>query len=480
MLQESFQFLDFHNDNDNNNDIPIEESQIRLDQSCIPHPINQSTFGYQNNSYKPNPPKNEHQQSFIVLSDLDQRASYLNKEEVPPNNTQDFQIENNDEDPQPSSNDYIVLTQLEKEENGFFNNKYISYDISLMFSLNSNHEKVINNLQLTIEDFSSPKYLSNRRYNNFFMLYESLTKAYPQFIYPKLSEKSYFPFRHDSHQFLNRRLKQLQFLLNYLLNHEVISSSNEFVKFLKDPDFDMNIFQNVKERFEYPETDKYYQMNIINKVSSFNFFSSTKPNQTDNQEKIQGMKKFYNNLQNSFESIYQALNTFIYSFTEESENLDSIGMTLQNQFVNDSNNDKQNINCIEQILMLNTKLKENKNEISLRKAIELVDQFDQFFSIIKGICCVFERYEMFLKKIENVKYAYSQASKTKSKSISIDVLHGEVIKSEQEQEHFEKAMIYEIEQICKKYRFILVNTVYQLGDFIVNNTKEELLVFQNP
>jgi hypothetical protein len=153
-------------------------------------------------------------------------------------------------------------------------------------------------------------------------------------------------------------------------------------------------------------------------------------------------------------------------------------MTLQNQFVNDSNG-QHNVNDIEQLLMLNTKLKDNNNEHSLQKANELVDQFDQFYFLIKGICCVFERYELFLKKIESVKYAYTQASKTKSTNIDINVLHEELIKSEQDQEHFEKIMIYEIEQICNKHRHTLYNTVIQLGEFIVNNTKEELLLFQS-
>ena len=473
-MQNSIQLIDNQNDN------YINESQIRLDQSIPPQSFQHST--YINNQNIPsdtqNPPSTEPTQSFVFISNFDQYTTDIKQDEPP---TNEYQIENNNniEDLQPLSTDYIELTQLEKEENGFFNNKYISYDISLMFSLKSNHETLLNTLQLTIDDFSSPKYLSNRRYTNFVVLYEFLTKAYPQFIYPKLSGKNYFPFLNNSKQFLNRRLKQLQFLLNYLLNHKVISSSNEFVKFLKDPEFDITVYQNVKKRFEYPETDKYYQMNIINKVSSFNFFSSTKPNATNNHDKINAMKQFYHNLKKNFESIYKTLNTFTHTFTEENENLDSIGMTLQNQFVNDSNNDKQHMQCIQQILMLNTKLKENKNEISLQKANELVDQFDQVYFIIKGICCVFERYESFLKKIEKVKYAYEQACKHKTKGIDVNALHEEVIKSEHEQEHFEKTIIYEIELICNKYKYILVNTVLQLGEFIVNNTKEELSLFQS-
>jgi hypothetical protein len=139
--------------------------------------------------------------------------------------------------------DYFELTEIEKKGKSYISSTFTSYNISIAFASNYNHEN-ISPLNLEIKDYSSPKLLCDRRYDNFSSLYNYLIKEFPDSIYPKLSEKNYLSFFGSSAVFLNRRLKQLKFLLNYLLNYEDISSSKGFIKFLKDPEFDNEFFKN--------------------------------------------------------------------------------------------------------------------------------------------------------------------------------------------------------------------------------------------
>ena len=372
--------------------------------------------------------------------------------------------------------DYFELTEIEKKGKSYISSTFTSYNISIAFASNYNHEN-ISPLNLEIKDYSSPKLLCDRRYDNFSSLYNYLIKEFPDSIYPKLSEKNYLSFFGSSAVFLNRRLKQLKFLLNYLLNYEGISSSKGFIKFLKDPEFDNEFFKNPTKKYEYPETEKFYSLNLMNKVSSLNLFSSTNQEETKYQRTLKEMKTYFTNLSNNINSLFQALQTLVFSLTEESENYNNIGTKLQNLFSNENIIRYQNI---QKLCETNSKLIECQKTISLEKAIQLLDNFDEINLIVKGICCVFERHKELVNQKSKVKIAYLNLQKDQNKQgINEAKIKNEITKSENDQIQFEEKIIKEINDIWNKYKFNFVTCVIELGNIMVYLNKEELLILKN-
>lgn len=372
--------------------------------------------------------------------------------------------------------DYFELTEIEKKGKSYISSTFTSYNISIAFASNYNHEN-ISPLNLEIKDYSSPKLLCDRRYDNFSSLYNYLIKEFPDSIYPKLSEKNYLSFFGSSAVFLNKRLKQLKFLLNYLLNYEGISSSKGFIKFLKDPEFDNEFFKNPTKKYEYPETEKFYSLNLMNKVSSLNLFSSTNQEETKYQRTLKEMKTYFTNLSNNINSLFQALQTLVFSLTEESENYNNIGTKLQNLFSNENIIRYQNI---QKLCETNSKLIECQKTISLEKAIQLLDNFDEINLIVKGICCVFERHKELVNQKSKVKIAYLNLQKDQNKQgINEAKIKNEITKSENDQIQFEEKIIKEINDIWNKYKFNFVTCVIELGNIMVYLNKEELLILKN-
>ena len=392
------------------------------------------------------------------------------------NNNETSQQDEKEQRQHENLKDYFELTEIEKKGKSYISSTFTSYNISIVFASNYNHEN-ISPLNLEIKDYSSPKLLCDRRYDNFSSLYNYLLKEFPDSIYPKLSEKNYLSFFGSSAVFLNRRLKQLQFLLNYLLNYEGISSSKGFIKFLKDPEFDNEFFKNPKKKYEYPETEKFYSLNIMNKVSSLNLFSSTNQEETKYQRTLNEMKTYFTNLSNNINSLFQALQTLVFSLTEESQNYNDIGTKFQNLF---SNENIIRYQKIQKLCETNSKLIECQKTISLEKAIQLLDNFDEINLIVKGICCVFERHKDLVNQKSKVKIAYLNLQKDQNKQgINENKIRNEITQSENDQLQFEEKIIKEINDIWNKYKFNFVTCVIELGNIMVHLNKEELLILKN-
>ena len=407
----------------------------------------------------------------------DQNDNNVNVNPNSEDNTKNNKASNEKEQKQHEPlKDYFELTEIEKKGKSYISSTFTSYNISIAFASNYNHEN-ISPLNLEIKDYSSPKLLCDRRYDNFSSLYNYLIKEFPDSIYPKLSEKNYLSFFGSSAVFLNRRLKQLKFLLNYLLNYEGISSSKGFIKFLKDPEFDNEFFKNPTKKYEYPETEKFYSLNLMNKVSSLNLFSSTNQEETKYQRTLKEIKTYFTNLSNNINSLFQALQTLVFSLTEESQNYNNIGTKLQNLFSNENIIRYQNI---QKLCETNSKLIECQKPISLEKAIQLLDNFDEINLIVKGICCVFERHKELVNQKSKVKIAYLNLQKDQNKQgINEAKIKNEITKSENDQIQFEEKIIKEINDIWNKYKFNFVTCVIELGNIMVHLNKEELLILKN-
>lgn len=95
-----------------------------------------------------------------------------------------------------------------------------------------------------------------RRYKNFAAFDKCLRDKYPYYIIPKLTEKSALSKLFSNEDFFRKRKTQLNFYLNYLMNHTYISQTEEYQKFISDSDFDETYFNNYESFYKMPETEK--------------------------------------------------------------------------------------------------------------------------------------------------------------------------------------------------------------------------------
>ena len=448
----------------------LESVYFTNDQSTNQTLENQTDLNNNNLNDNPNSQDNTKKGSNF---EVESESSKTNKNT---NDNKTYQNNKKDQKQQETLKDYFDLTEIEKKGKSYISSTFTSYNISIVFALNYNHEN-ISPLNLQITDYSSSKLLCDRRYDNFSSLYNYLLKQFPDFIYPKLSEKNYLSYFGSSTVFLNRRLKQLKFLLNYLLNYEGISSSIGFIKFLTDSEFDNEFFKNSTKKYEYPETDKFYSLNLMNKVSSLNLFSSTNQEETKYQKTINELKNYFTKLSNNINSLFQALQTLVFSLSEESQNFNDIGTKLLNIFPNENSMHYQKI---QQLCETNSKLSECQKTIYLEKAVQLLDNFDEINLIVKGICCVFERHKDLLNQKSKIKIAYLNLQKDQNKQgINEIKIKNEITQSENDQIKFEEKIIKEINDIWNKYKFNFVTCVIELGNIMFHLNKEELLILKN-
>ena len=215
----------------------------------------------------------------------------------------------------------------------------------------------------------------------------------------------------------------------------------------------------------------------MNKVSSLNLFSSTNQEETKYQRTLNEMKTYFTNLSNNINSLFQALQTLVFSLTEESQNYNDIGTKFQNLF---SNENIIRYQKIQKLCETNSKLIERQKTISLEKAIQLLDNFDEINLIVKGICCVFERHKDLVNQKSKVKIAYLNLQKDQNKQgINENKIRNEITQSENDQLQFEGKIIKEINDIWNKYKFNFVTCVIELGNIMVHLNKEELLILKN-
>jgi hypothetical protein len=199
--------------------------------------------------------------------------------------------------------------------------------------------------------------------------------------------------------------------------------------------------------------------------------------ETKYQRTLKEMKTYFTNLSNNINSLFQALQTLVFSLTEESQNYNNIGTKLQNLFSNENIIRYQNI---QKLCETNSKLIECQKTISLEKAIQLLDNFDEINLIVKGICCVFERHKELVNQKSKVKIAYLNLQKDQNKQgINEAKIKNEITKSENDQIQFEEKIIKEINDIWNKYKFNFVTCVIELGNIMVYLNKEELLILKN-
>lgn len=144
-----------------------------------------------------------------------------------------------------------------------------------------------------------------RRYNDFQLLFNRLQRMYPYIIIPEL-EKNFLIkiIKIDEHFFIKRK-NQLNIFLKYIHAHEEIKATKEFIKFIRDPNFDNNFFKDDESFYdskEFPESMRNHD-SITNKIVDFlkiPFAHNSEITHHENERVFLKKFEFYNNALNKF------------------------------------------------------------------------------------------------------------------------------------------------------------------------------------
>ena len=252
--------------------------------------------------------------------------------------------------------------------------------------------------------------LSYRRYEHFNIFYNAMKIKYPYFIYPKLSEKNVMVKINQDQEFMERRRKQLKFLLNYFAFHPKLNQKEEFIKFLKDPIFDEKYFLNINSPYDYPETKKYFNSNPFYPLSYLkNLFNDSKNIQiepNENQKKFTSMISFYNKMYDNIFEMVQTLNNYYHIFIKSKDNYNDLSRNLSylNLKKNFKNKNENNI-IYDEMISLSKNLSNMEKEFSDKFMLLVNEPIDEFMLMLKGVCEALERYSQYIETYKSVIYA---------------------------------------------------------------------------
>ena len=327
------------------------------------NPYQNQQFNYPNNQnfYPPGQPQPMGQsQSF--LQKVSSSAMNLIKKEDPINLINDISP-NEMEDIIKKLNKEIQCQMLEKSK---INNMEIKAIISNPRKINDSYVK---NSYL-LYDITTPKlnWFVNRRYSDFVWLREALCSLFPTTFIPQLPKKKMGNRRFEE-DFIEKRMKGLQFFLDEILKNENLKSADPLVTFLS---FERGFFEQ--------------QMKIIIPKNI-------------NVDSILGIKSFTGKI---------------------------VVADLDNEFFNNSNNYFNTVttffNCQTDLIKI---IKDNLNNYNIHmveacKHLEEIEngfsKLSQYYSkanLAKDICNVFEQYQIFFKNWKRLHINQSSIIRTK-------------------------------------------------------------------
>ena len=151
------------------------------------------------------------------------------------------------------------------------------------------------------------KILCFRRYKNFNVLHQRLSDKYSSYIIPKLIEKSYTnKILNKDEDFYITRKKQLNYYINYLYDHHFLKNTEEFKKFITDPEFDEYFFNKNDYQLNLIESEKFSEK-LTNKL--YGLITYFKPTVEDNYKKSENELKiddyefYYQNIFDEFKKL---------------------------------------------------------------------------------------------------------------------------------------------------------------------------------
>jgi len=215
-----------------NNINPVSQSNFFPPQKDVsnsnfyPPPQYQVNNPYQNQNYQNFYPQQQpQQQSQSFLQKVGSSAMNLIKKEDPINLINDIRP-NDFEDIIKSSKKEIQCQIIEKTK---LNNVEIKAIISNPRKIN---DSFVKNSYL-LYDVTTPKFnwFVNRRYSDFVWLREALCSLFPTCFLPQLPKKKMGNRRFEE-DFIEKRLKGLQFFLDEVLKNELLKSADPLITFL--------------------------------------------------------------------------------------------------------------------------------------------------------------------------------------------------------------------------------------------------------
>ena len=215
-----------------NNINPVPQSNFFPPQKDVsnsnfyPSPQYQVNNPYQNQNYQNFYPQQQpQQQSQSFLQKVGSSAMSLIKKEDPINLINDIRP-NDFEDIIKSSKKEIQCQIIEKTK---LNNVEIKAIISNPRKIN---DSIVKNSYL-FYDVTTPKFnwFVNRRYSDFVWLREALYSLFPTSFLPQLPKKKMGNRRFEE-DFIEKRLKGLQFFLDEVLKNELLKSADPLITFL--------------------------------------------------------------------------------------------------------------------------------------------------------------------------------------------------------------------------------------------------------
>ena len=332
------------------NDSSVSRSNFYPPQYQLNNPYQNQQFNYQNNqNFYPQP---QPQQSQSFLQKVSSSAMNLIKKEDPLNlindiNTKDF------EDNIKNSKKEVQCQILEKSK---INNIEVKAIIS-------NPRKVSDSLvknSYLLYDITTQKlnWLVNRRYSDFVWLRETLCSLFPSTFIPQLPKKKMGNRRFEE-DFVEKRLKGLQFFLDEVLKSEVLKSADPLVTFLSCGE--RGFFEQQMKII----TPKMINVDSILGIKSFN--GKITVADLDNE--------FFNNSSGYFNNVENFFNTQSGLIKDIKENLNNY-----------------NIHIVEAC----------KHLEQIENGFSRLSQYYSKANLAKDICNVFEQYQIFFKNWKRV------------------------------------------------------------------------------
>jgi hypothetical protein len=317
---------------------------------------NQNQFNYQNSqNFYASPPSSSQtqpQQSQSFFQKVSSSAMNLIKKEDPLNlindiNTKDF------EENIKNSNKEVQCQILEKTKIN---------DIQVK-SIISNPRKISDSLvknSYLLYDITTEKlnWFVNRRYSDFVWLREALCALFPSTFVPQLPKKKMGNRRFEE-DFVEKRLKGLQFFLDEVLKSEILKAADPLITFLSCAE--RGFFEQQMKVI----TPKMINVDSIIGIKSFN--GKVTVADLDNE--------FFNNSNGYF-------NTVENFFITQSDLIKNIKDNLNNY----------NIHIVEAC----------KNLEEIENGFSKLSQYYSKANLAKDICNVFEQYQIFFKNWKRV------------------------------------------------------------------------------
>ena len=337
------------------NNISMQQSNFYPpSQYQINNPYQNPQINYINNQNYQNfyPPQQSQQQNQSILQKVGSSAMNLIKKEDPINIITDIRP-NELEDAIKNSNKEVQCQTLEKSK---INNIEIKSTISNPRKINDSLVK--NSYILYDVTTSNFNWLVNRRYSDFVWLREALSSLFPTTFIPQLPKKKMGNRRFEE-DFIDKRLKGLQFFLDEILKNEILKSADPLITFL-----------SCSERGFFEQQMKIITPKMINVDSILGIKSLTGKVVVADLD-----NEFFNNSNNYFNNVENFFNL-------QSDLIKNIKENLNNY----------NIHMVEAC----------KNLEEIENGFSKLSQYYSKANLAKDICNVFEQYQIFFKNWKRI------------------------------------------------------------------------------